>query len=204
MSKKMAPILLSNLLSLAGSVSQAASLMKKTPETMRKIHESLGITSRVTGVYKFFENDDIVIQYIYGIDPGKLMIHDVNVTDGRHNIFIYYDHFNSVDRDDLSDMFNAFKSAVEFVYEIISPTILIKDDEHIWNYTESIRVDDINLYAVVNFCNLYGQDEFKQMLSKHNGALEAFKDAISQVNDVNWLFDKVLKRYEKDSKEKRF
>ena len=209
MSKKMPPILLSNLFSYSKCIpDKKLFLVKKAPEIMKRIHENAGFSTRVDAVYKFFENDDMVIYYIYGNDPGKLMTHDVSIIDGRHYIFIYQDNFATIKRSELEDLFNAFKSAIEFIYELISPTLMIKENDRILNYAETNRIEDINLYSVVNFVNMYTKEEFEGMLAKHD-AIDVFKEMVNQVDDVNWLFDQPWKqRYEKEretkEKDKRF
>lgn len=195
MSKKMPPILLSNIFSYAMNVMDApANTIKLTGPTqpITLLHQSLGIEARNFRVFPFFVNEDYSIVYAYGVDyKGKFMIHDVSQVSGRDQIVIYPDTFQAIKDDQMEYVFNEFKKAIEFIFELISPSIFVQMENSL-DYSGMIRIEDINLYTLTNFCNMYGEEYMEKMLKRSKVAPE-FWDLTTKIKPVNKTFWSVWK-----------
>ena len=149
------PILLANV--FAGchdnGVITKASMNRTGPLSLIPILNRYGI-EKISGSFKFYEDKDIAIWYVFGVELDCTMIHELTYY-GVHLFIIFPDKYDKGDMDD-EELFSMFYSCINTICKYAYPSnefIHVDDsNKYVDDLMEEEFEKDINLYVK---CNIY-------------------------------------------------
>ena len=128
------PILLANV--FAGchdnGVVTKASMNRTGPLSLMPILNRYGI-EKISGSFKFYEDKDIAIWYVFGVELDCTMIHELTYY-GMHLFIIFPDKYDKSDMND-EELFSMFYSCINTICKYAYPS------------NEFIHADDSNKYV---------------------------------------------------------
>ena len=152
------PILLANV--FAGchdnGVVTKASMNRTGPVSLMSILHRHGI-EKISGSFKFYEDKDIAIWYVFGVELDCAMIHELTHY-GVHLFIIFPDKYDKGDVDD-EELFMMFYSCISNICKYAYPSTsnkFVKAIPSLNKYVDDLMEEeferDINLYVK---CNIY-------------------------------------------------
>ena len=149
------PILLANV--FAGyrdnGVATKASMNRTGPLSLMPILNRYGI-EKISGSFKFYEDKDIAIWYVFGVELDCAMIHELTYY-GMHLFIIFPDKYDKGDMDD-EELFSMFYSCINNICKYAYPSNEFIHTDGSNKYVDDLMAEEFEKDIVFyTKCNIY-------------------------------------------------